>query len=50
MEELRGVKLEWLRENDWGIKLVPLVHAAVPNLDLLKQQMQMDRTGSFRGV
>lgn len=34
--------MERLREDDRGAKLVPLVHAAVPNIDLLKQQMHMD--------
>lgn len=44
MDELQGVKVEWLRENDQGAKLVPLAHAAVPNIDQLKQRMQKDGT------
>lgn len=42
--ELWVMNMEWLRENGQGAKLVPLVHAAVPNMDLLKQRLQMDRT------
>lgn len=42
VEELQGMKVGRLRGNDWGAKLVPLVHAAVPNVLLLRQSTQTD--------